>query len=61
MNIMKGGSPFEKANKFQQCLMDTAAFSEEKQGRALLEENLKWYGNILESHFYKSLQGHKTM
>lgn len=61
MNIMKGGSPFEKANKFQQCLMDTAAFSEEKQGRALLEENLKWYGNILESHFYKSLRGHKTM
>lgn len=61
MSIMKGGNSFDKANKFQQCLIDTAAFAEEKQSKASLEENLKWYGNILESDFYKSLKEQKTM
>lgn len=61
MGLMKNGKPFEKANKFQQCLMNTAAVAEEKQSKASLEENLKWYGNILESDFYKSIQNHKNM
>ncbi len=61
MNIMKGGSPFEKANKFQQCLMDAAAFAKEKQNNASLEDNLKMYGNILESDFYKSFQNQKNI
>lgn len=60
MNLMKGGNPFEKAEKYQQCIMDCGMASENIQDEASLEDNLKWYGNILESDFYKSLQNSKT-
>lgn len=61
MGLMKNSKPFERANKFEQCLMNIAVVAEDKQSNASLEENLKWYGNILESDFYKSLQNYKNM
>lgn len=60
LKVMKGGNPFEKAEKFQQCLMDIGMIAESEQEKASLEENLKWYDNILESDFYKSLHSSKT-